>query len=636
MSQMERMHFQTEVKQLLQLMIHSLYSNKEIFLRELVSNASDALDKLRFLATTDGALFENESELRIEVSFDETAKTLTIADNGIGMTRDEVIANIGTIANSGTKKFIESLGGDQAKDSAQIGQFGVGFYSAFIVADEVVLETRKAGHSSSEGVRWVSQGEGDFTLETIEMAPKGTRITLHLREEDASFASAWSLRSVIKKYSDHINFPIYLPKEAAVNESEEETPDRSGPEDQAWERVNSAQALWTKNQKEITQEEYDEFYKTLTHDYQAPMTHVHSRVEGNQEYVSLFYIPQKAPFDLWEQKATHGIKLYVKRVFILEDSEHLMPRYLRFVRGMVDSADLPLNVSREILQSNKVIDRIKQASVKKVLGLLESMANDAEKPERYGEFWKEFGQVLKEGVIEDYANKERIAKLLRFASTSGEGAAHSVKLEDYVARMKEGQQTIYYITADSYSAAAGSPHLEIFKEKGIEVLLLSDRIDEWLVTHLSEFESIPLKSITKGDLDLGALDSEEDKAAQKAQEEASADLLERLKSALGEQVKAVRVTHRLKSSPACLVADEHDLGGNMQRLLQAMGQSMGPAPKPILEINPSHPIVQKVQTLEGELLSDWAHVLFDQALLAEGGTPKDPAAFVARLNKLLV
>ena len=622
-AQKETMEFQTEVRQLLKLMIHSLYSNKEIFLRELVSNASDALDKLRFESVKDDKLNEGGDELAITVSFDKDENTVTISDNGIGMTRDEVIANIGTIANSGTKKFLEQMTEEQSQDSALIGQFGVGFYSSFIVADKVILETRKAGHETAQGVRWESTGEGDFTLEDIEKSDKGTSITLYLRDDENEFADGFRLRHIIRTYSDHITFPVMMQKEAM---GEEEQTDEM-------ERVNAAQALWTRSKDEISEEEYKEFYKTVSHDYAEPLAHVHSKVEGNQEYTSLFYIPKNAPFDLWDRDNRHGIKLYVKRVFIMDDSDHLMPNYLRFIRGLVDSNDLPLNVSREILQGNRVIDKIRAASVKKVLGMINSMAK-AEDQSDFETFWKNFGLVMKEGIVEDTANKDKIAKLLRFSTTQDDSADQKVSLEEYVARMQEGQEAIYYITADSHEAAKGSPHLEIFREKGVEVLLLSDRIDEWLTTHLTEFDGKPLKSVTKGDLDLGDLDSEEEKEAQKAQEEEKAPLIEKLKEALGEQVKDVKITHRLKSSPACLVADENDMGANMERILAQMGQDM-PGSKPILEINPNHAIIDKVKDKDGDALNDWAQVLFDQALLAEGGQLKNPADFVARMNKLL-
>jgi len=592
-------------------------------LRELVSNASDALDKLRFESVKDDKLNEGGDELAITVSFDKDENTVTISDNGIGMTRDEVIANIGTIANSGTKKFLEQMTEEQSQDSALIGQFGVGFYSSFIVADKVILETRKAGHETSQGVRWESTGEGDFTLEDIEKAVKGTSITLYLRDDENEFADGFRLRHIIRTYSDHITFPVMMQKEAMGEEEQTEE----------MERVNAAQALWTRSKDEISEEEYKEFYKTVSHDYAEPLAHVHSKVEGNQEYTSLFYIPKNAPFDLWDRDNRHGIKLYVKRVFIMDDSDHLMPNYLRFIRGLVDSNDLPLNVSREILQGNRVIDKIRAASVKKVLGMINSMAK-AEDQSDFETFWKNFGLVIKEGIVEDTANKDKIAKLLRFSTTQDDSADQKVSLEDYVARMQEGQEAIYYITADSHEAAKGSPHLEIFREKGVEVLLLSDRIDEWLTTHLTEFDGKPLKSVTKGDLDLGDLDSEEEKEAQKAQEEEKAPLIEKLKEALGEQVKDVKITHRLKSSPACLVADENDMGANMERILAQMGQDM-PGSKPILEINPNHAIIDKVKDKDGDDLNDWAQVLFDQALLAEGGQLKNPADFVARMNKLL-
>lgn len=621
--QKESMAFQAEVKQLLQLMIHSLYSNKEIVLRELVSNASDAADKLRFEALANGALYENDSELRIRIAFDKDARTVSISDNGIGMSRDEVIANIGTIAKSGTKEFFNALTGDQAKDANLIGQFGVGFYSAFIIADKVTLTTRRAG--TTEAVRWESAGEGDFTIEAAEKASRGTDITLHLREGEDEFLSDWKLKSIIRKYSDHITLPIVMKKSewkdgAEVATDEDET-------------VNKASALWARNKNDITEEEYQEFYKHVSHDFENPLTYTHNRVEGKQEYISLLYIPSKAPFDLYDRDRRHGIKLYVKRVFIMEDAEKLMPQYLRFVRGVIDTSDLPLNVSREILQSSRDVEAIKAGSVKKVLGLLEDMAEN--KPEDYAKFYQEFGRVLKEGPGEDFANKEKIAGLLRFASTKADSDVQDVSLKDYVARMQSEQDVIYYITADSFAAAQHSPHLEIFRKKGIEVLLMSDRVDEWLLSSLTEFEGKKLQSIAKGDLDLGKLESETEKEIQKKIEEEAKTLVDRIKQTLGEQVKDVRVTHRLTDSPACLVSDAHDLSGNLARILKAAGQN-APETKPILEINPTHKLVKRLEGEAGDsLFADLAHVLFDQALLAEGGTLEDPASFVKRMNSLI-
>ncbi|TFW70509.1 molecular chaperone HtpG [Methylotenera oryzisoli] len=619
----ESMAFQAEVKQLLQLMIHSLYSNKEIVLRELISNASDAADKLRFEALANGALYENDSELKIRIAFDKEARTLTIADNGIGMSRDEVIANIGTIAKSGTKEFFNALTGDQAKDANLIGQFGVGFYSAFIIADKVTLTTRRAG--ATEAVRWESAGEGDFTIEAADKASRGTEITLHLREGEDEFLSDWKLKTIIRKYSDHITLPIVMKKSewkdgAEVATDEDET-------------VNRASALWARSKNDITEEEYQEFYKHVSHDFENPLAYTHSRVEGKQEYISLLYVPSKAPFDLYDRDRRHGIKLYVKRVFIMEDAEKLMPQYLRFVRGVIDTSDLPLNVSREILQSSRDVDAIKAGSVKKVLGLLEDMAEN--KPEDYAKFYQEFGRVLKEGPGEDFANKEKIAGLLRFASTKADTDVQDVSFKDYIARMQAEQDVIYYITADSFAAAQHSPHLEIFRKKGIEVLLMSDRVDEWLLGSLTEFEGKKLQSIAKGDLDLGKLESETEKEIQKKIEEESKTLVEKIKQTLGSQVKDVRVTHRLTDSPACLVSDAQDLSGNLARILKAAGQN-APESKPILEINPSHKLVKRLEAESAEtVFADLTHVLFDQALLAEGGTLEDPASFVKRMNSLI-
>ncbi|MHB0984345.1 MAG: molecular chaperone HtpG [Sulfuricella sp.] len=624
----ETLGFQTEVRQLLKLMIHSLYSNKEIFLRELISNASDAADKLRFEALADDALFEEDADLKIRVSFDKPARTLTISDNGIGMSRQEVIEHIGTIAKSGTRQFFESLTGDQAKDSNLIGQFGVGFYSSFIVADKVTVLTRRAGLGAEHGVRWESAGEGDYTLETVEKAARGTEVILHLREGEDDLLDSWRIKGIIKKYSDHITLPIVMKKEEW--DAEKQAQRITGEE----EAVNQASALWARAKSDISPEQYEEFYKHVAHDFEAPLAYTHSKVEGKQEYTQLLYIPARAPFDLWDREARHGIKLYVRRVFIMDDAEQLMPRYLRFVRGVIDSNDLPLNVSREILQHSKDIDAIRAGSVKKVLGLLDDLAeNDKEK---FGKFWGEFGRVMKEGVGEDHANKERIAKLLRFASTHADTAEQTVSLADYIGRMKEGQAKIYFITADSFSAARNSPHLEVFRKKGIEVLLLSDRVDEWLMSNLTEFDGKPLQSVAKGELDLGNLEDEAEKQAQEKEAEDFKELTGKVKEVLGDKVKEVRITHRLTSSPACLVVGEHDMGGNLARLLQSAGQDV-PLTKPNLEINPHHPIVQKLKgEAGGERFGDWSHILFDQALLVEGGQLEDPAGFVQRLNGLLL
>ncbi len=621
----ETLGFQAEVKQLLHLMIHSLYSNKEIFLRELISNASDAADKLRFEALSDAALFENDSELKISVAYDKATRTLTIADNGIGMNRQEVIDNIGTIAKSGTREFFSQLSGDQKKDAALIGQFGVGFYSAFIVADKVTLTTRRAGLTAEHGVRWESAGAGDYTLETVEKATRGTEIVLHLKEGEDEFLSDWKIKSTIRKYSDHITLPIVMKKSewkdgAEVPTDEDET-------------VNKASALWARSKSDISDDEYNEFYKHVAHDFEPPLAWTHSRVEGKQEYISLLYLPAKAQFDLYDRERRHGIKLYVKRVFIMDDAEQLMPQYLRFVRGVIDSSDLPLNVSREILQHSKDIDAMKAGSVKKVLGLLEDMAEN--EPEKYAGFWKEFGRVMKEGPAEDFANKEKIAGLLRFASTQADTEEQSVSLKDYIARMKDGQEKIYYVTADTFAAAKNSPHLEIFRKKGIEVLLLSDRVDEWLLSSLNAFDGKDLQSVAKGDLDLGKLEDEAEKEEQKKAEDEFKPLTERIQGVLGDKVKEVRVTHRLTDSPACLVAGAFDMSGNLERLLKAAGQQ-APSNKPTLEINPTHGLVNKLKAqADDSQFADWANLLFDQALLAEGGQLEDPASFVKRLNGLL-
>ena len=623
-SQKETLGFQAEVKQLLQLMIHSLYSNKEIVLRELISNASDASDKLRFSALSDNKLYGDDSDLKIRIAFDKAARTLTITDNGIGMSRAEVIENIGTIAKSGTKEFFNALTGDQAKDANLIGQFGVGFYSAFIIADKVTLTTLRAGET--EAVKWESVGEGDFTLEPADKKTRGTEIVLHLREGEDEFLNDWKLKSIIRKYSDHITLPIVM-KASEWKDGEQVPTDED-------ETVNKASALWARGKNDITEEEYQDFYKHVSHDFENPLAWSHNRVEGNQEYISLLYVPSKAPFDLYDRERSQGIKLYVKRVFILEDAEKLMPQYLRFVRGVIDSADLPLNVSREILQHSKDIDAIKAASVKKVLGLLEDLAEN--KAEQYQAFWGEFGRVLKEGPGEDFANKEKIAGLLRFASTNLDTEAQLVGFKDYITRMKEGQEAIYYITADSFAAAQHSPHLEIFRKKGIEVLLLSDRVDEWMLGGLTEFDGKKLQSIAKGDLDLGKLEDEAEKEAKKHVEDSAKELIEKVKATLGEQVKEVRVTHRLTDSPACLVAGENDLSGNLERMLKAAGQKT-PESKPTLEINPAHGLVERLKAEKDDVkFNDLAHLLFDQALLAEGGQLNDPASFVKRMNSLLI
>jgi molecular chaperone HtpG len=631
----EKLEFQAEVKQLMQLMIHSLYSNKEIVLRELISNASDAADKLRFEALANGALYENDSELKIQVGFDKAKRTVTINDNGIGMSRDEVIANIGTIAKSGTKEFFQSLSGDEAKDANLIGQFGVGFYSAFIIADKVTLTTRRAG--SSEAVQWSSAGEGDYTLEATEKPSRGTEVTLHLRKDEDEFLNDWQLKSIIRKYSDHITLPIVMQKsewkEGELGSDGVQKPGEMVVTDEL-ETVNKASALWARAKSDITEDDYNEFYKHVSHDYENPLAYSHSRVEGKQEYISLLYIPSKAQFDLYDRERRHGIKLYVKRVFIMEEADKLMPQYLRFVRGVIDSADLPLNVSREILQDSRDVDAIKNGSVKKVLGLLEDMAT--EKPDDYAKFWAEFGRVLKEGPGEDLANKDKIAGLLRFASTRADTASQSISLADYIAKMQPEQTAIYYITADTFAAAQHSPHLEIFRKKGIEVLLLSDKVDEWMLGSLTEFDGKKLQSIAKGDLDLGALETDTEKEIQKKIEEEAKSLIERVKTTLGDNVKEVRVTHRLTDSPACLVAGEHDLSGNLARMLKAAGQN-APESKPILELNPTHKLVKRLENeTEDAKFADLAHLVFDQALLAEGGQLDDPAAFVRRMNSLLV
>lgn len=630
----QTLNFQAEVKQLLHLMIHSLYSNREIFLRELVSNASDACDKLRFEALDNGALYEDDAELKIRIGFDAAAKTLTIADNGIGMSREEAVAHLGTIAKSGTREFFGQLTGDQKKDANLIGQFGVGFYSAFLVADKVTVLTRRAGLAAAAGVKWECSMAGDeagaYTVETVDKPGRGTEITLHLREGQEDLLSGWKLKSLVRKYSDHIMQPIVMKKEEW---NEEQKAQVVTDED---ETVNQASALWARSRNDITDDEYKAFYKHVSHDFDEPLSWSHARVEGRHEYTSLLYVPAHAPFDLWDRNARHGIKLYVRRVFIMDDAEKLMPTYLRFVRGVVDSADLPLNVSREILQESRDIETIRSGCAKRVLGMLESLATSEEAAERekYASFWKEFGKVLKEGVGEDHANRDRIAGLLRFASTHADTPDEVVALADYIGRMKEGQDKIYFVTAETFNAAKNSPHLEVFRKKGIEVLLLSDRVDEWVTGNLPEFDGKPLVSVARGGLDLGALEDEAEKQEVEKASDEYKELLERIKTSLGERVKDVKVTLRLTDSPACLVADEHDLGMNLARILKAAGQS-APESKPILEINPSHPAVLRLK-YETSNFDDWAAVLFDQALLAEGGTLDDPASFVKRINQLML
>jgi molecular chaperone HtpG len=622
--------FQAEVKQLLQLMIHSLYSNKEIFLRELISNASDASDKLRFEAINDSALFENDPELKITVAFDKVARTITISDNGIGMNREEAISHLGTIAKSGTKEFFSKLSGDQQKDAALIGQFGVGFYSGFIIADRITVETRRAGTPANEGVRWESEGAGEFTIEAIDKPGRGSDVILHLREGEDEFLSSWQLKNIIRKYSDHISLPILMQKEE-WDEEKKETVAKD-----ELETVNQASALWTRSKSDITPEQYEEFYKHISHDFGAPLAYTHNRVEGRSEYTQLLYIPTRAPFDMWDRNKRGGIKLYVKRVFIMDDAEQLMPVYLRFVKGVIDSADLPLNVSREILQESRDVKAIREGSTKRVLSLLEELANsdEQEQKDKYAGFWTEFGQVLKEGIGEDAANKERIAKLLRFASTHNDSDAQTTSFTDYIGRMKEGQDKIYYVTGENFHAAKNSPHLEIFRKKGVEVLLLTDRVDEWMLSFLQDFDGKELASVAKGGLDLGSLENEAEKKQHEETETQFKDLVEKMKTSLGDKAKDVRVTFRLTDSPACLVADENELSGNLLRMLKAAGQD-APEAKPILEINPEHPLVQRLK-YEDAKFDDWAHILFDQALLAEGGALTDPSGFVKRLNDMLL
>ncbi len=623
----ETLGFQTEVSQLLKLMIHSLYSNKEIFLRELISNGSDACDKLRFEALTDSALFESDPDLSIRIEVDPAARTISIFDNGIGMSRQEVIENIGTIAKSGTREFLDRLTGDKATDANLIGQFGVGFYSSFIVADKVTVITRRAGLGAEHGVKWESSGEGDYTVETVTRDNRGTEVILHLREGEDDLLEGMRLRNIVRRYSDHITLPILMKQEEWDAEEKKHV---IKDED---EQVNQASALWARAKSEITEEQYQEFYKHVAHDFEPPLAWTHSKVEGRSEYTQLLYLPQRAPFDLWDRDHRHGVKLYVRRVFIMDDAEQLLPAYLRFVRGVVDSNDLPLNVSREILQESKDVEAIRKGCVNRVLGLVEDLAGN--QPEKFATFWKEFGRVLKEGVGEDFNNKERIAKLLRFSSTQDESEEQNVSFENYVERMKEGQDKIYYVTADTHAAAKSSPHLEIFRSKGIEVLLLSDRVDEWVVSNLNEFDGKPLVSVAKGALDLGELGDEEKQAQEKEATEHK-ELTERVQKALGDRVKEVRVTLRLTDSPACLVADENAMSMNLERMLKAAGQQV-PSSAPILEINTRHPIVEKLNSESDEArFGDWSSILFDQATLADGGTLEDPSAFVKRLNGLML
>lgn len=632
-TQAEKHGFQTEVKQLLNLMIHSLYSNKEIFLRELVSNASDAADKLRFKALENNDLFESDPDLRVRISVNEDANTITISDNGIGMTRDEVMTNLGTIAKSGTKEFFSQLSGDQSKDSKLIGQFGVGFYSSFIVADSVTVRTRKAGHSADEGVEWKSAGDGEFTVADIEKKGRGTEIILHLQDEAKEFLDEHKLRDIVNTYSDHLGIPVQMWKAPT---EEREGPDGEKIEAQPgeWETINSGQALWTREKSDISDEEYKEFYKTVAHDFEEPLLWSHNKVEGKNEYTSLLYIPKRAPWDLWNRDNQKGIKLYVQRVFIMDDAEQFMPTYLRFVKGLLDSNDLPLNVSREILQDNRITRSMRSASTKKVLSMLSKLAkNDAEK---YAEFWDNFGGVLKEGPAEDQGNAEKIASLLRFASTHEDSPKQRISLDDYISRMSDEQENIYYIVADSYAAAKNNPALEIFRKKGIEVLLLSDRIDEWLMSHLNEYEGKQFQSVTRGDLDLGDMDDEETKKAHEESEKAFADTTERFEKALGDQVKSVRVTHRLTDSPACIVTDENDMSTQMAKLMEAAGQPV-PETKYIFEVNPEHELVKRIAE-EGDegRFAEWADILLQQATLAERGSLKDPGTYVRKLNNMML
>lgn len=630
-AQPETLHFQTEVKQLLNIVIHSLYSNKEIFLRELISNASDAADKLRFEALSDSALYESDPDLKITVSFDTKARTITVSDNGIGMSREETIDHLGTIAKSGTKEFLSRLTGDQKKDSHLIGQFGVGFYSAFIVADKVVVETRRAGLSPEHGARWISKGDGDYTIENIEKKTRGTDVILHLKEGEDDFLNDWRLRNIITKYSDHINLPVMMPKMIVSGEKE-------ATKSTELEAVNRATALWALPKNSITDEQYNELYKHISHDFEAPLVFAHNQVEGGSlDYISLLYIPAHAPLDLWQRDRQHGLKLYVQRVFILDQVEQFMPNYLRFVRGIVDTNALPLNISREILQDNPTMTKLRAALVKRVLDMLDKLAKDS--PEKYEKFWNEFGNVLKEGPVEDFGNRARIAKLLRFASTETDTPLQIVSLDDYIKRMKPEQKKIYYITAETFNAAKSSPHLEIFRKNKIEVLLLTDRIDEWLVGHLAEYEGKPLQSIAKGDVNLEEIATSDTKPDKQQEEKVKAEfdeVIKQIKTVLGDQVKEVRMSHRLTTSPSCLVTDENEMGAQLQRLLKAAGQAVSDV-KPIFELNPEHPLVIKLRDEKNQQqFGDLTHILFDQAILAEGGQLKNPAEFVQRVNKLLL
>ncbi|MBT7933742.1 MAG: molecular chaperone HtpG [Thiotrichales bacterium] len=617
MSQKQTHEFQTEVSQLLDLMIHSLYSNKEIFLRELVSNASDAIDKLKFESLSNESLLEGKEEPSIHIDIDKEAGKISIRDNGIGMTQDEVMENIGTIANSGTRKYLESLDKNQTQDSNLIGQFGVGFYSSFIVSNTVTLLSRKAGDDKANGTKWVSKGKGEYSIETVELKDYGTTVILDVKKAEKEFLDDYRLRGIVSKYSDHITVPIMMVKASEEDESEI-----------VYETINKATAFWIQDKKELSQNDYDEFYKSLTYDFDGPLTQIHNRVEGKLDYSSLLFIPKKAPFDMWEPKRKGGVKLYAKRVFIMEGNEELLPQYLRFIKGVIDTADLSLNVSREILQGSKVVDTIKKASVKRILSELDKMSKN--KPEDYATFWKEFGMVIKEGVVEDFANKDKISNLLRFTSTASDSSDQTVSLKDYIDRMNKDQKNIYYVTADNYDAAKGSPHLEIFKQKDIEVLLLSDRVDEWLVANFGEFEELSLKSIAKGDLE--DLDSKEDKKKKEKTVKDYEKVISKAQEILNHQVKEVKVSSRLSESPSCLVADENELGGNMERIMKSLGQDV-PDTKPILEINPTHPLVMKLKTKVDE---DVVKVLFDQAVLSEGGQIKEPAEFVKRMNKLML
>ncbi len=632
-TQKETLGFEAEVKQLLNLMVNALYSNKEIFLRELVSNSSDASDKLRFESLSDAALFEDDPELKVHVSIDKEKRRITITDNGIGMTRDEMIANIGTIAKSGTKEFLESMTGDNAEDTKLIGQFGVGFYSVFVVADKVTVKSRRAGLTSEHGVLWESDGSGEYTIENITKDSRGTEVILHLKKDEDEFLDDWRLRSIVTKYSDHITLPIMMHKPEETGKDEDKKEEKKDKKIE-WEKVNKATALWILPKKDIKDEEYSELYKHVSHDFQDPLLWSHNRVEGKSEYISLLFIPSQAPFDLWNREHKHGIKLYVKRVFIMDDAEQFLPNYLRFVKGVIDSNDLPLNISREILQHNHVVTKIRSAVIKRVLDMLDKTAKDD--PEKYAKFWEAFGRVMKEGPAEDFENREKIAKLMRFSTTHSDNEKQDISLDDYISRMKEGQDKIYYVTAESFLAAKNSPHLEIFRKKGIEVLLLTDNVDEWFVSHLSDYSGKHLQSVAKGELDDKVLESEEDKKEEEKQKDEFASVIDHVQKVLGEKVKEVRITNRLTTSPACIVADAYDMNMNMQRILQSVGQP-APESKPIFELNPDHTIVKRLKSeTDDDRFSEWTEILFDQSVLAEGGQLKDPATFVSRLNKLLL